>query len=81
MGEQWCPYCQEQMTYKDGAYSCPSCDYTIDDYDLAFDPGYPTLESTNEFQDNVMEETFEEYYGSKKPYDPHDDPDFEFYNL
>lgn len=68
--EQWCPQCRAPLVRRSGYFECPECNFAITDNEVEDTGGYPTLESTNEY---------EEYYSNS--YDPHEDDEYEWYEL
>lgn len=58
-GLQYCPYCHIQCSHRDERYwECEECNYSIDDEEVEFGDGYPTLEST-------YEDDYGEYYSEQ----------------
>ena len=48
-GDEWCPNCHIKMIHKDGYFECPECLHSITDEESEYGEGFPTKESTYEF--------------------------------
>ena len=68
--DQWRPQCHTQMVRRDGYFECPQCNFYITDEEVEETGGYPTLESTDEY---------EMYYPN--PYNINEDEEYEAYEL